>query len=411
MSRTSLRWALVILAVAPAAALSGAPAERLLEDLGVRAWHDAGYRGQGVKVAVLDTGFGGYQEQLGKALPAHVRARSFRRDDNLEARDSRHGILCAEVVHAVAPGAELLLANWEPERPDQFLDAVHWAREQGARVLTCSLIMPTWSDGEGHGPVHTALAKLLGDGERTGAPLFFASAGNTAQRHWSGRFHDGGEGLHQWALDARGPVRDNPVRPWGSERVSVELYWQTGSYELTVRDVTSDRLVGRAFGAPVDGSVPHAVVAFVPQEAHEYTARVYQLKSGSGPFHLVVLGGNLGHSRARGSVPFPGDGSEVIAVGAVDGRGQRCEYSSCGPTADLVKPDLVATVPFPSSWRTQPFAGTSAAAPQAAALAALVWSRHPGWTARQVQDALRRAAIPTADSHLWETGHGRVHVP
>jgi subtilisin family serine protease len=410
MSRTSLRWALVVLAVTPAA-LCQAPADRVLEDLGVRAWHDGGYRGQGVKVAVLDTGFAGYQEQLGKALPAQVRARSFRRDNNLEARDSRHGILCGEVVHAVAPGAELLLANWEPERPDQFLDAVRWAREQGARVLTCSLIMPTWSDGEGHGPVHTALAKMLGDGERTGEPLFFASAGNTAQRHWGGCFQDGGDGLHQWTLDARGPVRDNPVRPWGSDRVSVELYWQTGSFELTVCDVTADRLVGRALGAAADGSVPHAVVAFVPQEAHEYVARVHQLQAGSGPFHLVGLGANLGHARSRGSIPFPGDGAEVIAVGAVDGRGQRWDYSSCGPKADLVKPDLVATVPFPSSWRLRPFAGTSAAAPQAAALAALVWSRHPGWTARQVLDTLRQAALRATDSHPWETGHGRIHVP
>ena len=32
-----------------------------------------------------------------------------------------------------------------------------------------------------------------------------------------------------------------------------------------------------------------------------------------------------------------------------------------------MKPDLVATVPFPSGWRTRPFSGTSAAAPQALA--------------------------------------------
>ena len=132
-----------------------------LAGLGATAWQRAGHRGQGVKVAILDSGFRGYCSFLGKELPAKVLAHSFRSDGDLESRDSQHGILCAEVVHAVAPDAELLLANWEPERPDHFLDAVQWARQQGARVVSCSLIMPTWSDGEGGGPIHEALTKLL----------------------------------------------------------------------------------------------------------------------------------------------------------------------------------------------------------------------------------------------------------
>src|SRR5690348_7082638 len=56
---------------------------RHLARLGVSRWHTGGHRGQGVKVAVLDSGFRGYRGQLGKALPAQVRARSFRVDGNL----------------------------------------------------------------------------------------------------------------------------------------------------------------------------------------------------------------------------------------------------------------------------------------------------------------------------------------
>src|SRR5438270_119609 len=134
-------------------------------DLGATAWHAAGHRGQGVKVAVLDTGFRGYRDFLGKALPARVMARSFCSDGKLEARDSQHGILCGEVVHTLAPDAELLFANWEPDRPDHFLEAVRWAREQRARVVSCSVITPSWSDGEGGGEVHRDLARLLGSGD------------------------------------------------------------------------------------------------------------------------------------------------------------------------------------------------------------------------------------------------------
>src|SRR5262249_18879028 len=143
----------------------------------------------------------------------------FRADNDIEARDSQHGVLCAEIVHTLVPDAELLLATWEPNSPEQFLQAVEWARRQGAQILTCSVIMPSWSDGEGGGPTHEALAKLLGSGNRRGDMLCVASAGNTAQRHWTGPFRDGGDGYHLWRTGAI----DNRIRPWGIERVSVEL--------------------------------------------------------------------------------------------------------------------------------------------------------------------------------------------
>src|SRR5262249_60156774 len=126
-----------------------------------------------LKRARLDMGFRGYRAHLGQGLPSQVTVRWFRGDGTLEAKASQHGILCGEVIHALAPDAELLLANWEPDRSDQFLEAVRWARQQGARILSCSLIMPSWSDGEGGGTVHAALARLLGgDGETGGVPLF-----------------------------------------------------------------------------------------------------------------------------------------------------------------------------------------------------------------------------------------------
>jgi subtilisin family serine protease len=378
--------------------------DKHLVALGAAAWHEAGSRGQGVKVAILDTGFRGYRASLGHALPAKVTARSFRADGDLEGRDSQHGVLCAEVVHAVAPDAELLLANWDGDRPDQFLDAVRWAREQGARVISCSVIMPTWSDGEGGGAIHEALRRLLG-----ADVLCFASAGNIAQRHWSGAFRDGGDGWHEWSAGRY----DNEVIPFGSDPVSVELCWPRGAdYELMVWDATTGAEVGR--------SVPHggaertcAVVCLRPEPRHSYRARVRRVEGcGTGKFHLVVLGGGLGAATAYGSIPFPGDGPEVVTVGAVSADGRRAPYSSCGPNSRQPKPDLVAVVPFPSQARPRPFTGTSAAAPQAAALAALVWSRCPAWGAARVRETLARSARDLlAPGHDDETGYGLISLP
>src|SRR5262249_16408809 len=137
-----------------------------LTELGVGRWHQAGHRGQGVKIAVLDSGFRGHRAFLGNGLPRNLLVKSFRQDGNLEARDSQHGLLCGEVLEGLGPDADLLLANWESDQPESFLAAVHWARGQGARIISCSLIMPSWSDGEGGGPVHAVLADLLGAGER-----------------------------------------------------------------------------------------------------------------------------------------------------------------------------------------------------------------------------------------------------
>src|SRR5262245_21743345 len=40
-----------------------------LAQLGVDRWHQAGFLGQGVTIAVLDSGFRGWRDYLGKGLP------------------------------------------------------------------------------------------------------------------------------------------------------------------------------------------------------------------------------------------------------------------------------------------------------------------------------------------------------
>ncbi|HEY1380746.1 MAG TPA: hypothetical protein VGF55_28345, partial [Gemmataceae bacterium] len=253
-----------------AAAEPAAAGERaqLLTRLGADRWHAAGARGQGVKVLVIDSGFRGWRSQLGAVLPRLVLARSFKADAALEARDSQHGVLCGEVVHALAPDAELLFANWEPDDPDSFVRAVEWAKVNGARLVTCSVIMPCWSDGEGGGPVHAALTRAMGSGDDPAGVLGFACAGNTAQRHWTGPFHAGADGCHEWAPGQTA----NAITPWGDERVSVELCHPAGAgYVLQVLNTATGAEVGRAT-AEAGGCC--AVVRFVPAAGARYAVRV-----------------------------------------------------------------------------------------------------------------------------------------
>lgn len=377
--------------------------------LGIESWHRAGSTGGGIKIAVLDSGFRGYRTFLGDVLPASIKVRSFRQDGNLEAKDSQHGILCGEVVHALAPSAELLFANWEPDKPEAFLEAVRWAKSEGARIVTCSVIMPSWSDGEGGGEVHHQLARLLGEGQASGDMLCFASAGNIAERHWAGDFRQTSEGWHDW----RGGSTTNRVRPWGSDRVSVELYAPPGSarFEMTVCDATTGAVIGKT-SSSASGERTTAVVRFQPDSFRSYAVRVRRIADGPGRFHLVALGADLDITTPQGSVAFPADGPEVIGVGAVDEDGRRLSYSSCGPNSAHHKPDVVATVPFMTFCRSRPFAGTSAAAPQAAGLAAVLWSQNKSWPAheicRQLLESSRDLGVPGPD---FETGYGRIGLP
>ncbi len=341
-------------------------------------------------------------------MPANVLAHSFRADHNLETRD-QHGILCGEVVHTLAPDAELLFADWDIERPESFLEAVRSARQQGVRVVTCSIVTPHWSDGEGRGAVHEALASILGTGNKPGDMLCFASAGNTTERHWGGRFHDGGDGFHEW----KPGVKENGISPWGDEQVSVGLYWQPGAdYDLYVSDATTGKPVGTAHTDHNKGDRSSAIIYFKPESGHRYETKVRLVRGPAGVFHLTVMESSLEYTEARSSVCFPADGPSVIAVGAEDGSGHRVWYSACGPNSTQLKPDLMATIPFPTLMRKRQFGGTSAAAPQGAALAALLLSRHPDWTADQVRAALRSAArdleTPGPDR---ETGYGLIRLP
>src|SRR5688500_17422948 len=110
--------AALALAAAPAPATDEVPAwannrdDRMPKDradhlsrLGVLGWHRSGIRGEGVTIAVLDSGWRGHKDQIGKALPTGLVARSARTDANMEYKDSQHGILYGEVAHAIAPGA------------------------------------------------------------------------------------------------------------------------------------------------------------------------------------------------------------------------------------------------------------------------------------------------------------------
>ena len=104
-----------------------------VEAINVRRMHAAGITGEGVKV-----GFQGYDALVRRGeLPRAVAQRAFNQTGRLENGEV-HGTACAEIVHDVAPGAELVLAAIDGQT-DQIVNAARWlAEEQGVDIISFS---------------------------------------------------------------------------------------------------------------------------------------------------------------------------------------------------------------------------------------------------------------------------------
>jgi hypothetical protein len=373
--------------------LPSLPAREAEEDLaqhrhklGVVRWHAAGYRGNGVKICVLDSDFAGYRAELGQTLPGRVTWRSFRRDGSLETPRSGHGLRAAQVIHSLAPGAELFFANWDPDSPQQFLDAVRWAKTQGVRIINCSITSAAWGDGQGGGPLHARLERLLGNGNAVNDPLFFCSAGNMALGHWVGLCAPGHSGLHEW----KPGVIDNQLIPYGQMPIKIAILHKPGNvYEILVTEGGDREVIARRVSE--SGNLASAGLSFTPRRNARYWLRVRLVRGKASRFHCVVRYADLAITTDGDSVCcFPADNAAVVTVGASNWAGKRDATSAWGRS----KPELIAPVPIPGAGTAPSFGGTSAAAPQAAALAALLAESQPRWTAAQLRQALLRACRP-----------------
>ena len=116
---------------------------------GAEAWHAAGLTGAGVKVGIIDPdGFQGFLNLLGNELPSsdHVWISSDTDQNFLNNDTGPHGTACAEVVHEMAPGADLYLAY--SAGTDRGLGrAIDWLLSNDVDIISYSGRQPGGGDG------------------------------------------------------------------------------------------------------------------------------------------------------------------------------------------------------------------------------------------------------------------------
>lgn len=389
-------------------------------------WHQDGKRGAGVKVGIVDVGFGLLEDaQAAGELPANVQVNDSGCLDGTTS--SSHGTAIAEIVHDVAPDAQLFLACVEDTV--SFATAATWLREQDVDVVTAAIgfLSPAGGRGDGSGPAGSPADVVRAS--REAGILWSVAAGNLALAHYAGRPTDAdGDG---W-IDYRNGVENNGFTVDARARATVGLRWD--AWPRTKEDLdlyvmsaphaptgpTDPDIVARSTrsqGGSADGLSPTEELEFAnggdPAVAKRFY--IYVKNSGARPttgFELFVNGavGQITYHTPAGSVTEPATSPHVMTVGATPvGSGQPAEYSGQGPTTDgRQKPDLLGPTGVSTSTFPVPLTGTSAAAAHAAGAAALLKSANPQLDPAQVQAALRATASPKKADNQW--GHGGLSV-
>jgi hypothetical protein len=352
------------------------------------------------------------------------------------------GTAMLEIVHDLAPNAQLYFAT-------AFTSITSFAQNiRDLRAAGCDIIVDDvfyteetpMQAGQAVGIVSNTnggiLTQAVNDVAADGA-LYFSAAGNDGNKDggtasvWEGDFADGGSAGAVFGEPGRlhdfggGTTYDTLT----SDSLVVSLFWadplggSVNDYDLFVLDYSGSTVLASSTNFQTGSQDPNEEIA----STSFYGTRVAIVKfSGAGRFlHLNAVFGGLsvntsgqirGHAAATnanaygvaatpavspGPYPNPFNSSNVLETFSSDGPRRYFfngdgiaitpgNFSSSGGAVvqqpRLTAADGVSTLFFP-------FYGTSAAAPHAAAIAALVKSANPSFTAAQVGNFLTSTAI------------------
>jgi putative cell wall-binding protein len=377
--------------------------------IGAPDWHADGFTGAGIKVAIIDLGFAGYESRLGAELPAKVHTFDGCGGDMGGTDD--HGTAVAEIVHEVAPHATLYLMCVTAS--SDLAEAVDHAIAQGVTVINHSVGWFGSGRGDGTGVIGDIVAAA-----RQAGILWVNSAGNYAEQHWHGPFVDTDEdGVHEFGDD---PFDESiGITLSDGQAVIALLRWDdwpqsNNDYNIWLLDAALNPVaVG---GQPQTGTQPPAeFLAHThsgPQATYHLIIHRFDAPTTPDLDLFVLVPPNrrpIQHNRPERSVTDPASAPFVTAVGSFHwNTGVVRDFSSRGPNiGGLVKPDLTAPDSVATSFGG--FAGTSAAAPHAAGAAALLQDAHTICAPATLHTLLVGSTDPVGDPiPNNDYGHGRL---
>lgn len=374
--------------------------------IGADVWHASGITGQGVKVGVLDRGFDGYRSLLGGDLPANVTVQSFIAGLDADQAGTVHGSAVAEIIHDIAPQAELFFAAYDTDVEQR--QAIDWLLSQGVRIIShsgSSVLGPMDGTGED--------AQMVDQIVDSGV-LWVNSAGNRGYTHYRAAFRDDdGDGYHEFSpgdeLMEFIPIgRTILVLNWDD--------WQSGTEDMDLyimdtdgNEITSSTNVQNGPGSAAAEGLVYEFSDNGPYAVAFYASRI------SRPvlLNFFLWDGEIEYYTPEYSVTTPGDARGSLTVGAVNWSDDALEdYSSRGPTSDgRLKPEISAQAGVSSAAYGSTWVGTSASTPHVSGAAALILQIFPSYTPQQVREFLLSRSIdlgPAGPDNGY--GYGRLNL-
>ena len=336
------------------------------------------------------------------------------------ASGSDEGRAMAEIVYDEAPGIPKIIfargGGGAATRANN-IDALVAA---GAKVITDDtfyLSQPFFQDG--------IVAQAV-DRAKANGTAYLVSAGNRARQSWEGVFTPvGSPALNDFDPGPGTDTRQTVASVPGSQSLSVTLQWDdplgavTNDYALDVYNANTNAFLMTFNANNVSTGIP--TESFVATGPISFAIEIRRV-AGTGASHLkwIASGGSTGsvpaeYSPAQAIDPDASSARGALTVAAVrqndvgldtvesfssrgptvtryiDKDGNRLATPDVRPKPDLAGADGVSVTPgFDSgSPDLNPFFGTSAAAPSAAGVAAVVWSAKPSLSVDELYAILR----------------------
>jgi subtilisin family serine protease len=357
-----------------------------------RLW-EKGIDGRGVKVAVIDSGIDkNHPDLVGKV----VAEKNFLSDEITADDLLGHGTMVAGIIagtgaasggeyRGIAPGADLISVKVIDGQGDgkvsDIIAGIEWAIYSGADVLSLSL--GGINLGETNPPI-----TMAADNAAAAGVVVCVAAGNRNNSDTQGTAAKSLAGPPSFS--ASGNSRDE----------------ESGYIESLARQLKGET------GEPENDRV-----------------RAQQL-AGSDQQDVLLLLVPVVVALPPGLIDSPGDGVNVITVGAADSKGRMAGFSGSGPTRDdRIKPDVVAPgvdiiSTVPSGLKRPVYvddyyareSGTSLSTPVAAGLAALLLQAEENLTSAGVKAAMTRGAdkLENSQGEAYEEyyqGAGMIDAP
>ena len=377
-----------------------------VERVGALDWINAGYTGTGYKIGVLDRGFGGllaFEQAFNRAVTLAL-------NDDKTAYDGnpvRHGTQVLEVIQAIAPGAELVVCEYDDL--NRYIQCIDWMGRYDVDIINHSAGVPALPlDGRGRWAqqVDRALDSDI---------LWVNSAGNFAQGYYSERLTDRNlNGLHEFGGFAGEVEALGVAGIAGTTEGVVMLSWNRTpeqaanaiDIDLQILDRESGVVIARSYN-PQSGQPGQQALEYLRLDMqNDFAVQIIDVDGTAAgvEFSLFVEFANVPGGELLGSIIAPADSGGSLTVGAMQGF-EVAPYSSRGPlaTGDLGI-DMVAPGELTLADGTR-FLGTSAAAPIVAGTAALLWQANPALTAQQMRELLLASTVAGGNVNL---GQGRL---